>query len=359
MAEAAATTDRLVALLPEAPVTFTSALLNSDLLPLVLSHLDLQSLARCSHCASGFCEPVEQRLRYYWVATGVIDFDNRSRDCKRNPGGLLTFLAALPDGDILVSDSVLTKDPRSSRVLRLCSAGVSVFHSAPTGSLPIQPSGLALAGETRTVYIASSRLDHILGVPLRPEALRPTNSGPISLRLSEDNERYLMGCAWSSKLNLLFVVESDGGRVVALDCRAGTERFALASAAPEMQDPFDVAISASGFVYVSDSGNKRIAVFGEMSRQFVGCVALPLGSFDDPSGLAFTPDGRLIVADASYGLRILPLAPDGLTVLDGPVLLLMPGMATVSKARELLESERSIVRGIRDEPSGSTCRGVP
>jgi len=75
--------------------------------------------------------------------------------------------------------------------------------------------------------------------------------------------------------------------------------------------PRDVAVDQFGNVYVSDTGNKRIVVFNDEGR-FIsefGEVGLEEGQFDEPSGLDFDLEGNLYVAD-TWNQRIQVFSPD-------------------------------------------------
>jgi predicted membrane-bound mannosyltransferase/sugar lactone lactonase YvrE len=76
--------------------------------------------------------------------------------------------------------------------------------------------------------------------------------------------------------------------------------------------PRDVAVDDQGHVYVSDTGNKRIVVFdteGQFITEF-GDVGYADGQFDEPSGLALDGEGNLYVAD-TWNQRIQVFSPDG------------------------------------------------
>ena len=75
--------------------------------------------------------------------------------------------------------------------------------------------------------------------------------------------------------------------------------------------PRDVVVDQNGHVYVSDTGNKRIAVFdteGTFITEF-GEVGFGDGQFDEPSGLALDIEGNLYVAD-TWNQRIQVFSPD-------------------------------------------------
>ncbi|MFN2280965.1 MAG: NHL repeat-containing protein, partial [Anaerolineales bacterium] len=75
--------------------------------------------------------------------------------------------------------------------------------------------------------------------------------------------------------------------------------------------PRDVVVDDNGHVYIADTGNKRIAVFdteGQFITEF-GEVGYADGQFDEPSGLALDADGNLYVAD-TWNQRIQVFSPD-------------------------------------------------
>lgn len=75
--------------------------------------------------------------------------------------------------------------------------------------------------------------------------------------------------------------------------------------------PRDVAVDENGHVYVADTGNKRIVVFdteGVFITEF-GEVGYADGQFDEPSGLALDGDGNLYVAD-TWNQRVQVFSPD-------------------------------------------------
>lgn len=75
--------------------------------------------------------------------------------------------------------------------------------------------------------------------------------------------------------------------------------------------PRDVAVDQNGHVYVSDTGNKRIVVFDDQGTFITeyGEVGFGDGQFDEPSGLALDLSGNLYVAD-TWNQRIQVFSPD-------------------------------------------------
>jgi streptogramin lyase len=76
--------------------------------------------------------------------------------------------------------------------------------------------------------------------------------------------------------------------------------------------PRAIAISPQGEVYVTDTGNKRVQVFGldgGFLRMFGGTGSNP-GQFNEPVGLALDSAGNVWVADA-WNDRVQELDPQG------------------------------------------------
>lgn len=79
--------------------------------------------------------------------------------------------------------------------------------------------------------------------------------------------------------------------------------------------PRDVAASADGLVFVSDTGNKRVRTYqldGNVATFVydIGEGGSGFGQLDEPSGLAVHPDGRLFVAD-TWNRRISVFTTEG------------------------------------------------
>lgn len=77
--------------------------------------------------------------------------------------------------------------------------------------------------------------------------------------------------------------------------------------------PRGITVDSEGYVYLADTGNKRILVFdaeGTFVRQ-IGTGGLQPGELDEPVGLAIGPDGLLYVAD-TWNQRVQVFSPEGL-----------------------------------------------
>lgn len=84
--------------------------------------------------------------------------------------------------------------------------------------------------------------------------------------------------------------------------------------------PRALTVGPDGTVYVADTGDKRVQVFGpqgQFLREWGGGGSAP-GQLDEPVGLALDPDGRVLVAD-TWNHRVQVLEPDGWPVLQWPI----------------------------------------
>jgi sugar lactone lactonase YvrE len=86
-----------------------------------------------------------------------------------------------------------------------------------------------------------------------------------------------------------------------------------------LSDPFGIAVGNDGTIYVSDAGEynriRKIAADGKIATLAGGVEGFGDGVgdkalFNSPSGLAFTPDGNLLVADTGNN-RIRRITPEG------------------------------------------------
>jgi DNA-binding beta-propeller fold protein YncE len=161
-------------------------------------------------------------------------------------------IAVGPDGSVYVADSL------NHRVQKFDSAGRFLAQVGGQGTGPGQfqePWGVAV-GPDGSVYVADT-WNH------RVQKFDP---------------------------NLRFIAAWGGFAAAGPDSQAEPSRF---------YGPRDVAVDASGRVFVADTGNKRIQVFGP-DGQFLLALGGPgsePGRFNEPVGLKFDGAGRLWVAD--------------------------------------------------------------
>jgi len=87
--------------------------------------------------------------------------------------------------------------------------------------------------------------------------------------------------------------------------------FGQDGSANALYGPRGIAIDATGRVFVTDTGNKRVVVYdqdGNYITEFGG-LGTALGQLDEPVGIAVADDGRVYVAD-TWNQRIQVFVPD-------------------------------------------------
>ncbi len=101
--------------------------------------------------------------------------------------------------------------------------------------------------------------------------------------------------------------ESPGAEALRL---VGAEVVGAAGGA--LTEPRGLAVDAQGNLYVSDTANHRVQVFGPDGRlvRTIGGFGAGPGQFNEPRGVAVDADGNLYVAD-TWNARIAKFAPDG------------------------------------------------
>jgi len=78
----------------------------------------------------------------------------------------------------------------------------------------------------------------------------------------------------------------------------------------EMWGPRGIAVSATGRVFVADTGNKRVIVFDEQGNGVtaIGSYGFEDGQLDEPVGVAVGADGAVYVAD-TWNQRVQKFVP--------------------------------------------------
>ncbi len=96
--------------------------------------------------------------------------------------------------------------------------------------------------------------------------------------------------------------------------------FGQAETSTAFWGPRDIAIDDSGRIYVTDTGNKRIVVFdsgGNFITEF-GSPGLGSGQFDEPVSLAIDDEGLVYVTD-TWNQRVQVFSPDSAGIVYTPL----------------------------------------
>jgi len=204
------------------------------------------------------------------------------------------------------------------------------------GSEPGQlrsPKGIALDAQGN-IYIADS-YNH------RIQVLDP-NGQPLRQWGSEGSGQGQFKEPWGVAVGPngdVYVADTWNHRIQVFD-NEGKFKFmwGLFGEAPEpmspgnvLYGPRDIAIDANGFLYISDTGNKRIVKYNAEGAMLgaIGGVGDAEGQFQEPVGVAVDSDGFIYVAD-TWNLRI-QVFDDKLNFVRSWPVYAWEGMSVVNK----------------------------
>jgi uncharacterized protein (TIGR03663 family) len=131
--------------------------------------------------------------------------------------------------------------------------------------------------------------------------------GPTGIAVGTDGSVYVAD-TWNHRIQKF----DPNGRFLAKWGSYLSLRQGQASNQTGFYGPRGIAVDAQGYIYVTDTGNRRVVVFdssGRTVRQFGGFGTGP-GQFDEPIGITFDRDGNLLVAD-TRNQRIQRFTPEG------------------------------------------------
>ena len=126
--------------------------------------------------------------------------------------------------------------------------------------------------------------------------------------------------------------------------RLGDAKGSTTSDAGVFWGPRAIAINAAGEVFVTDTGNKRVQVFGldgSFKRMFGGSGNGP-GQFNEEVGLTLDPQGNVWVAD-TWNHRIQELSPNGDPLLQIPVPSGWQSQAVTNKPYVAVDAQGRII----------------
>lgn len=155
------------------------------------------------------------------------------------------------------------------------------------------PAGVASDG-AGNLYVADAEL----GVVFALDAQR-------RLRWRLDGLRRPTGLALHPTEPVLYVVETQGHRVRLVNARDGAVEHAFGQRGDqpgEFNFPTNVAVGADGEVYITDSMNFRVQMFGS-DGAFVALFGRPgdaVGDLARPKGIGVDSEGHIYVVDGLY-----------------------------------------------------------
>lgn len=195
-----------------------------------------------------------------------------------------------------------------------------------TGNADFQlnaPKDLAIGPDGR-IYVADARNHRILildengsylntfgefgATDYNTNVMAPGGSfnEPWGVAVSPDGFVYVAD-TWNNRIQKF---DSDGNFITMWG------EFGAAETAIDFWGPRGVAVDSEGRVYVADTGNKRVVIFDSNGNNLAefGGAGLGIGQFDEPVGIDVDDQGRIYIAD-SWNARVQVMIPtgDGLT----------------------------------------------
>jgi predicted membrane-bound mannosyltransferase/DNA-binding beta-propeller fold protein YncE len=184
-----------------------------------------------------------------------------------------------------------------------------------TNSIPLNaPRSLAFA-QDGTFYVADSRNNRVLHLDANGNTLQSwgTFADGTTIPISNGSFNEPWGVAVSPD-GYVYVTDVWNHRVEKFTAEGSFVKtwgyFGQGEAPDAFYGPRGLAVDAEGRVYVADTGNKRIVVFdsdGKAITQFGGAGFDP-GQFDEPVGVAVDKNGKVYVVD-TWNQRIQTFLP--------------------------------------------------
>ncbi|MBV9355493.1 MAG: NHL repeat-containing protein [Chloroflexi bacterium] len=205
------------------------------------------------------------------------------------------------------------------------SDGSLVFGKATDGSSVLSDPKNAAYGPDGRLYVVDGKDDRV--VVFNPDGSIATSWGtkgtgdgqfqePWGVAVAPNGNVYVAD-TWNHRVQYF----DPSGKFLGKWGQLGDAKGSATDSPNVFWGPRAIAISPQGEVYVTDTGNKRVQVFGldgSFKRMFGGAGSNP-GQFNEPVGLALDADGNVWVADA-WNDRVQELDPQGkpLAQFSGP-----------------------------------------
>ena len=244
--------------------------------------------------------PDPPRIRFVAAYSGEADFKKKASGFRRlllgpePPSGVVLKkpygVAASDDGRIYVTDT------GSATVFAFDAARREVRQLGVEGRVHFRvPTGIAVDGAGR-VFVADSGLAAIYCFD---------GAGKPVMSLGGKELQSPAGLAIDRARHRLYAADSRGHRILSWDIESGKFLAAWGTRGAgdgQFNYPTNLAVDKAGRVYVTDTGNFRVAILdadGRFVRAF-GDAGDAMGHFHRPKGIGVDSDGNVYVSDAAF-----------------------------------------------------------
>jgi DNA-binding beta-propeller fold protein YncE len=165
-------------------------------------------------------------------------------------------------------------------------------------SVAFDPSGNMYVADTFNNQVQSFAVP-ASGTPTLRWAVKSAGSGAGAFKHPWD-------VVYDPVQSRVLVADSLNSRVVSLDPATGAPLGVLPITKGrnpgQVIKPLGIAVSASGTIWIADTGNNRVEEFnsdGSFANELVGTYGVGVDHFNAPQGIRIGPDGLLYIGDTS------------------------------------------------------------
>jgi uncharacterized protein (TIGR03663 family) len=256
-------------------------------------------------------------------------------------------------------------------VLQSLPDGTDVFGKGSNGQVGLSdPKNVAVGPDGRT-YVVEGKAARVTA--FNPDGTISTTFGSPGSGDGQFQEPW--GIAVASNGNI-YVADTWNHRIQYFDSTGkflgkwgnlGDAKGSTSAQPGVFWGPREVAINSAGDVFVTDTGNKRIQVFGldgTFKRMFGGAGSAP-GQLNEEVGLTLDSDGNVWVAD-TWNNRIQKLSPNGDPLLSIPVPGGWESQAVTNKPYLAVDAQGRVYASFPDQgrvsmfsPDGQQIKDIP
>ncbi|HYW90367.1 MAG TPA: flippase activity-associated protein Agl23, partial [Chloroflexota bacterium] len=249
--------------------------------------------------------------------------------------------AAAPSGP---RDTVLQTQPDGTNVYGKLSSGQPALSDPK--NVAVGPGGRIYVVEGKAARVSMFNADgSFAGSFGGPGQGDGQFQEPWGIAVAPDGNAYVAD-TWNHRIQYF----DPNGKFLGKWGRLGDAKGSTSTDPGVFWGPREVAINSAGDVYVTDTGNKRVQVFGPdgtFKRMFGGVGSAP-GQFNEQVGLSLDNQGNVWVAD-TWNNRIQKLSPTGDPLASIPVPSGWESQAVTNKPYLAVDGQGRVIASFPDQ----------